>query len=222
MVATMAPSGTIARPARLFKLSGLWAPVVDTARLYNCARCRCQVVICHHCDQGNVYCRPCAPVAGREAHRRADAKYQQTERGKQNHKVRQQRYLEKMTDKGSPGSLPASPSRANAEAVPSASAKEDRDACSSPSPATTTPPQAAGAPRRSDGQSGHSCDFCGRLCSAYLRLETLAHCTLEEQGDHSVPLPSPRLERPRHSAASWSAPPRRAGPDRTRSPPALL
>jgi hypothetical protein len=219
MVATMAPSGTIARPARLFKLSGLLATVVGTARLYNCARCHCQVVICRHCDHGNVYCRSCAPVAGRESHCRADAEYQKTDRGKQNHKARQQRYLEKMTDKGSPGSPPASPSCANAEAASSASAKEERDACSSPSPATTQP---AGAPRRSDGDSGHSCDFCDRRCSAYLRLESLAHCTVEKEGNGPVPVPGPRLEHPRHCAAPRSAPPRRAAPDRTRSPPALL
>lgn len=222
MVAATAPSGTIAWPARLFKLSGRLATVVWTARLYNCARCHSQVVICRHCDNGNVYCQSCAPVAELESHRRADAKYQQTERGRKNHKARQQRYLEKMTDKGSRGSLPASPSRANAEAASSASAKEERDACSSPSSATTTEPQPAGAARRSDGDSGHSCDFCSRLCSAYLRLETLAHCTVEEEGDDSVPVPGPRLEHPRHCAATRSAPSRRAAPDRTRSPPALL
>jgi hypothetical protein len=220
VVAATAPSGTIARPARLFKLSGPLATVVETARLYNCARCHCQVVICRPCDNGNVYCRSCAPVAGLESHRRADAAYQKTDQGRKNHKARQQRYLEKMTDKGSPGSRPASPSRANAEAATSASAKEERDACSSPSPATTTQP--AGAARRSDGDSGHSCDFCGRVCSAYLRLETLAHCTVEEDGDDSVPVPGPRLERPRHCAAPRSASLRRAAPDRTRSPPALL
>lgn len=222
MVAATAPSGTIARPTRLFKLSGVLATVVGTARLYNCARCHCQVVICRRCDNGNVYCPSCAPVAGLESHRRADAAYQKTDRGKKNHKARQQRYLEKMTDKGSPGSLPASPFRANAEAAPSASAKEERDACSSPSPATSTEPQPAGAPRRSDGDSGHSCDFCGRLCSARLRLETLAHCTVEEEGDDPVPVPGPRLEPPGHCAAPRSAPPRRAAPDRTRSPPAFL
>ena len=222
MVAATAPSGTIAWPAGLFKLSGPLATVVETARLYNCARCHCQVVICRHCDNGNVYCLSCAPVAFRESHCRADAVYQKTDRGRKNHKARQQRYLEKMTDKGSPGSLPASPSRANAEAAPSASAKEERDACSSPSPATSTEPQPAGATRRADGDSGHSCDFCGRLCSAYLRLETLAHCTVEEEGDDSVPVPGPRLERPRHRGAPRSAPPGRAAPDRTRSPPALL
>jgi late competence protein required for DNA uptake (superfamily II DNA/RNA helicase) len=97
MVAATAPSGTIARPARLFKLSGLLAMVVETARLYNCGRCHCQVVICRHCDHGNVYCRSCAPVAGRESHCRADAEYQKSDRGKKNHKARQQRYLEKMT-----------------------------------------------------------------------------------------------------------------------------
>jgi hypothetical protein len=28
----------------------------QTARLYLCARCRVQVVLCSHCDRGNRYC----------------------------------------------------------------------------------------------------------------------------------------------------------------------
>jgi len=27
----------------------------SSARLFNCARCRRQVVICSHCDRGNIY-----------------------------------------------------------------------------------------------------------------------------------------------------------------------
>lgn len=197
--------------------------MVKSARLYNCSRCHCQVVICRRCDHGNVYCPRCSPVAWRESRRRADAAYQKTERGKRNHATRQQRYLlgleGNMTDHGSPGSPPASPSCANAEAAPSASAKEQRDACRSPSTATT---QTAGAPRRSDGDSGHGCDFCGRLGSLYLRLETLARCTVEADGEDSVPGSGPRLESGRDGAAPGSAPPGRAAPGRTRSPPPLL
>lgn len=222
MVTAVAPSGTIARPTRLFKLSGLLATVVESARLYNCARCHGQVVICRSCDHGNIYCPKCAPVAWRESRCRADAAYQKTDRGKQNHAARQQRYLlgleEKMTDHGSPGSPPASPSCASAEAAPSASAKEERDACSSPLPAT---PQPAGASRRSDGDGGHCCDLCGGLCSAYLRLGTLAHCALAEEGEDSVPGARPRVERPRGCRAPGSAQLRRASRAPARSPPAL-
>lgn len=193
----MSPSGTIARLAWLFKLLGPQIKVVESARLYNCARCSCQVVICRHCDHGNRYCPECAPLAFRESHRRADAEYQKTDRGKENHTARQQRYLirleEEMTDKGSPGSLPESPSRANAEAVSSASAKEERDACSIPSPATNQPSGTTGI---SAGDSGHCCAWCSRLCPPYLRLDTLAHCTLEEEGDHPVPVARPGVDHP--------------------------
>ena len=47
----------------------------SSARLFNCARCRRQVVICSHCDRGNRYCGkrcaqsrpPSIPARGRSA-----------------------------------------------------------------------------------------------------------------------------------------------------------
>jgi len=39
----------------------------SSARLFNCARCRRQVVICSHCDRGNIYCsKRCSQTARRE------------------------------------------------------------------------------------------------------------------------------------------------------------
>jgi hypothetical protein len=47
----------------------------SSARLFNCARCQRQVVICSHCDRGNIYCaKRCSqsarPQSRREAGRR--------------------------------------------------------------------------------------------------------------------------------------------------------
>ena len=40
----------------------------SSARLFNCARCRCQVVICSHCDRGNLYCgKRCSQAARRQS-----------------------------------------------------------------------------------------------------------------------------------------------------------
>lgn len=73
--------------------------IQESYRLFNCARCHCQVRICSHCDRGNRYCsEECSYQARRDSMRRAGASYQQTEQGKINHAARQQRYLiRKMT-----------------------------------------------------------------------------------------------------------------------------
>lgn len=77
-----------------------------SARLYHCARCHCQVVICSHCDRGNVYCTDgCAPRARQESLRRAQQKYQWSRAGRLANARRQQGYRarqrKKVTHQGS-------------------------------------------------------------------------------------------------------------------------
>jgi hypothetical protein len=78
-----------------------------TARLFNCAHCQSQAVICSHCDRGNIYCGSrCSQHTRVQNHRIANQKYQKTLRGRQNHAERQRRYRQrqakKVTDQGSP------------------------------------------------------------------------------------------------------------------------
>lgn len=77
-----------------------------TARLFNCARCQCQVTICSTCDRGNIYCsRSCAKKSRKASLRAAARRYQNTIQGKFNHAARQRRYRErrkKVTHQGSP------------------------------------------------------------------------------------------------------------------------
>ncbi len=55
----------------------------SSARLFNCARCRCHVVICSHCDRGNIYCgKRCSETARRQSQREASGRYQRTRRGR--------------------------------------------------------------------------------------------------------------------------------------------
>ena len=87
---------------------GQGEPYMDnTARLYSCLRCNSQVMICRHCDRGNIYCKKCAPKAGQDARDRAATRYQASYRGRSNHAARQRRYREslkqKVTHKGSNG-----------------------------------------------------------------------------------------------------------------------
>jgi hypothetical protein len=65
----------------------------NSARLYHCARCRCQVIVCRFCDRGQIYCAgPCASLARQESLRAAARRYRQTRRGKIKQALRQQLY----------------------------------------------------------------------------------------------------------------------------------
>jgi hypothetical protein len=79
----------------------------NTARLYSCLRCYSQIIICRHCDRGNLYCIDCAPKAGKDAKNRAASRYQASHLGRLKHAARQRRYRErlkhKVTHKGSCG-----------------------------------------------------------------------------------------------------------------------
>ena len=227
MVAATAPSETIAPTAGLFKLFGLWATVVvDSARLYACARCHCHVVICRRCDRGNIYCPDCAPVARRESRRRAGARYQATEEGRKNHNARHQLYLElregKVTHHGPQGGSAESPcALETAEGRPSASAKETHDATSNQSP--TPPPTQHCGTGSPDGDDGPRCDFCGQLCSAFLRTEKLRDATPPPPADRdrAVPLHHPRLVCPGDCHAPRPVPRGRPASAPARAPPAL-
>ena len=70
--------------------------MVNSARLFNCASCRRQVVLCRRCDRGNAYCsRDCGEAARRQSQRVAGQRYQNSRRGRQKHAQRQRRYRER-------------------------------------------------------------------------------------------------------------------------------
>ena len=76
-----------------------------SARLYHCARCHCQVILCRRCDRGHVYCaKGCAQRARQDALRRAGVRYRATRRGRLNNAERQRRFRarqQKVTHHGS-------------------------------------------------------------------------------------------------------------------------
>ena len=66
------------------------------ARLYLCARCRTQVVLCSYCDRGNRYCgRACRRTAREAAQRLAAQRYQRSWRGRIAHARRSRRWRER-------------------------------------------------------------------------------------------------------------------------------
>ena len=64
-----------------------------SARLFQCARCYAQVILCRACDRGQVYCgNGCASAARWASLGRAGARYRGTRRGRHNNAERQRRF----------------------------------------------------------------------------------------------------------------------------------
>jgi hypothetical protein len=133
----------------------------QSARLYNCARCNKQVILCSHCDWGNRYCfGGCSKAARKRSLREAGIRYQSTPRGQINNAKRQTEYrirqalkeaepsppVEKVTHHGSEGG------------TPSASMEIDEQ---------------RGEQSRFDAR--YYCDCCGRVVDPYLRLGYLRY-----------------------------------------------
>ena len=121
------------------------------ARLFLCAGCRVQAIICSLCDRGQIYCAgDCAPQARRRTLRAAGRRYQASRRGRHAHAARARRYRARgknVTHHSSPpplsdGLLPSGPSMGASDATVS----YDR-------------------PRR----PAPHCDWCGRRCPGLVR-----------------------------------------------------
>lgn len=86
--------------------------VDDSARLFVCARCRAQVVLCRRCDRGQRYCgTDCSQQARQASLREAACRYQASYRGRVAHAQRARRYrarrkIEIVTHQGSPMAVP--------------------------------------------------------------------------------------------------------------------
>jgi hypothetical protein len=122
-----------------------------SARLFLCAGCRAQVLICRCCDRGQVYCAgACGPRARHRAQRDAGRRYQSSRRGRLAHAARARRYRgrsKNVTHHGSPPPqsddlLPLGPP----EIAGDAAAPDER-------------------PRR---PTAH-CHWCGRRCQVLVR-----------------------------------------------------
>ena len=127
----------------------------SSARLFNCARCRRQAVICRHCDRGNQYCDSlCARTARSEAQRLAGRRYQLGRQGRFAHASRQQRYRLRQQQKVThQGSTPI--------------ACDDLLICSTGRSPSASPHRPA------NEQSQIICHFCHRRAVKFLRLDFL-------------------------------------------------
>ena len=82
----------------------------STGRIFVCALCRTQVLICSPCDRGQIYCaEDCARTARGQRMREAGQRYQASRRGRFAHAQRSRRYRvrqQNVTHQGSLGPRP--------------------------------------------------------------------------------------------------------------------
>lgn len=123
------------------------------ARLFLCVSCRMQVRICSHCDRGQHFCSPaCSQAVRRASVLAAGRRYQSARPGRLKHAERMQRYRAKkeiVTHHGSP------PPRSDVLLISG--------------PAVNAFPVRSGAVPA----VAYHCHFCGRSCSAFVRLSFL-------------------------------------------------
>ena len=140
------------RPRRIHRSH---SGVATSARLFVCAECRTQALICSCCDRGQIYCAgDCRGLARRRRQRAAGARYQASGRGRRTHAERASRYRarrEKVTHQGSPRSR-------SGDCLPPGSRKVASGARTS-----------SKRPRR---RASH-CHWCGRRCPDLVRQEFL-------------------------------------------------
>lgn len=125
-----------------------------SARLFNCARCSSQVVICSCCDRSNIYCCPeCSQLARKRSLRDAGKRYQNSLKGRHKHADRQKRYRERLAKKVKIVTHHTSPILPDNDLLP----------------------QPSGQKKRLTQLITKTiyCHFCGRCCSPFLRFRFL-------------------------------------------------
>jgi len=81
--------------------------MAQAGRLFLCALCRAQVVICRRCDRGQMYCgRSCSKQARQAALRAAGDRYQTSRPGRFAHAARARRYRARQKIVTHQGSVP--------------------------------------------------------------------------------------------------------------------
>jgi hypothetical protein len=146
------------------------------ARLFHCARCRIQVLVCSHCDRGQRYCASgCAMATRRELQGAAGKLYQQGCDGRANHAIRmaawRTRRAEKVVAVTHQGSQTASLAGVLVAPSPTTSDTSVPAPCE---PCTPTPCARAAVPAASAltpmNPATWRCHWCFERCKSRARL----------------------------------------------------
>jgi hypothetical protein len=128
-------------------------PIISSTRLFQCQRCRRQVMVCQQCDTGQRYCaQGCRQHARKDSCKRAQVNYQNSRKGRMNNARRQQRFRQRQKEKAKKVTHQTSPS----------------------SPANDLLTQAFHAGKNNPGRrrigSDTVCHFCGCRCGPLFRV----------------------------------------------------
>lgn len=108
------------------------------ARLFLCARCRDQVLLCSHCDRGQQYCsRSCSSLSRREGRCKAARRYQCSRGGRLKHAARSASWRERrrsLRQASAGGDI----DKVTHQGCPDATADASLLACDTPSACETT------------------------------------------------------------------------------------
>ena len=159
------------------------------ARLFLCARCRAQVLLCSHCDRGQRYCsRECSGPARRASLRQAAQRYQRSRSGRMAHAARSLRWR---------AQHPSDPRRTAGGAVPDGVPANIVTHQGSPNPVADAPlavcPSDDAEPKLTEGLSDPGIGHCRRCAAAlqpwlrqgFLRRAPSAGRHLVRSHDHS-------------------------------------
>lgn len=125
-----------------------------SARLFLCARCRAQVLVCSRCDRGQIYCaEDCSQTSRRACMREAGRRYQLSRRGRFAHAERMRRYRSRQKEVTHQASAGAAPD----VLLPLNSATPDTISVAAPLDEPAVP----------------RCCFCHRACSSFVRIGPL-------------------------------------------------
>ena len=158
---------------------------LGSARLFACAWCGREVVLCSCCDRGQIYCDgDCAGQARRQTLRGAGRRCQQTRRGRRMHAARMARYRAKLASlacslaQSSAGAAMGTPDEGwprNIEIVTHHGSPQPPAGDLVAAGATTMPRDDA-SPAEPPGPAMSQCHWCGRCCLLPLRRGFLRRC----------------------------------------------
>jgi len=138
----------------------------NTARLFNCANCKCQVIIGSCCDRGNIYCPgTCAPLARKKSQLAASKRYQNTKQGKLKHAARQAAYRNRQKQKVTHHGSSEVGSYVEVTIQPA-------DVLTPTKIISSVPKQTV------------ICDFCGKSCSTFVRTKFIHY---QKNKNHTTP-----------------------------------